>query len=62
MTPTYVISDPAEYLDRFRERLLALGCSQEYADRTVQTKAQFIVQVRSSVHANNLQCGRGDPA
>ena len=54
----YITSDIPEYAERFKARLIALGCSEEYAESVRQDILQTAVQVSSPYEANMIQSGK----
>ncbi len=49
--PIFVYSDPTEYADVYRDRLLALGCSEFYAQRARRERLERCVRVASADEA-----------
>ena len=56
--PIYTYSEPAVYAQESKERLLALGCSEEYAERHRLDVIERGVQVKTPFDGNAAQCGR----
>lgn len=56
---TYLTGDPAEYEQRMKERLVALGINEEKAAGIAARQRELAVQVASPYAANLIQCQRG---
>ena len=57
--PIFVMDDPEAYAQRVKERLLALGCSEEYAERDRMSRVERLVRVSSPSEWNDVLCKRG---
>lgn len=56
--PVYVMSDPKEYADNFKGRLLDIGCDEKFAEAARKDVLKRAVQVGSGFEANALASGR----